>query len=356
MSGQAKLWIHGASAGELEDLAAFFLSENALAAAKLRPAQIMITSSSVSAKSRLEAWRHDRGFLYCGPLPPDTPKDCGEFLAEFEPSNFLLSHNDFWPNLFMQWRASKFAKIFYWYFKPKVFSQPRLDLFAGMHPIYLGRSRSAGQAIGDGQVRVIGNLRLDRVLARVSQAERRPHVLEEWNVAPQPGATSIIVGSCRMEDAKLIAELPAEHFKNLHWVVIPHHTDNISEVAQINHLLAGKCAVIVKQGILVEAYKNFDLAWVGGGFSHSGSHNLLEAVAWGIPTICGPNLSPQIDAAYYIESGVLAPQTGREAVELFLKEKVWISAKDKCRTFAQILRNEASATAALIYALESSTT
>ncbi len=348
----AKLWIHGASVGELEDLAAFFLSPSSLASAGLIAGDVVVTSASISAKSRLEKWREEHAFLYCGPLPPDTKTDAAEFLAAFKPQNILLSHNDFWPNLFLQWRASKFAKNFYWYFKPKTFTKFRLELFQALRPIHLGRSNSSQDAHVFDDFSVVGNLRLDRILSRIKAAAEIPHVLDEWNAAPKPSQPSIIVGSCRLEDAKLIAQLSEEYFKLYHWVIVPHHTDSIGEIAQINQMLGDKCHVIVAQGILVEAYRNFDLAWVGGGFSPSGSHNTLESIAWGVPTICGPNLKPQIDAPVYVQSGVLKSFENLETIELFLRDKGWISMQSTCKAFAETLRTQESAVSKLIKTLK----
>ncbi|HVJ64780.1 MAG TPA: glycosyltransferase N-terminal domain-containing protein [Bdellovibrionota bacterium] len=337
--GQAKLWIHGASVGELEDLAAFFLSDEALALAGLSTPDLIITSASVSTESRLKKWAAEKSFLYCGPLPPDTKTDAAKFLSEFRPQNFLLSHNDFWPNAFLQWRGSSYAENFYWYFKPKVFSPSRLELFGAMRPIYLGRS--PGSTLFADTLDV-GNLRLDRVLSRISAARENAHVLDEWNATPPPGTPSILVGSCRLEDAQLIAKLDDAYFDAYHWIVLPHHTDNIAEVARINELIGQRCRVVVTQGILVEAYKNFDLAWVGGGFSKSGSHNVLEAIAWGIPTICGPNLAPQIDAPDYVAAGALTPLADFAALDAYLRDKSWITRQSEARAFAARLAGDES--------------
>jgi 3-deoxy-D-manno-octulosonic-acid transferase len=348
---KSKLWIHGASVGELEDLAAFFLSSEALNSAGLKPKDIVITSASVSTKSRLELWQKQNDFLYCGPLPPDTGRESGVFLEQLAPENLLLSHNDFWPNLFLKWRTSKGSKNFFWYFKPKQFSASRVKLFKSLRPIYLARSKPLPPELSDEPFQIVGNLRLDRILSRMNASQNTAHALTEWGAEPNAKRTSIIVGSCRLEDAKLISQLNPKFFNQYKWVVIPHHTDNIGEVAQINELLGARAKVIVRQGILAEAYRDFDLAWVGGGFSKTGSHNVLESIAWGVPTICGPNITPQVDAPHYVISNVLKPIETLEALNDFFENELWLPMQDLTKAFALTLRQEEPATNRLSKAL-----
>jgi len=47
--------------------------------------------------------------------------------------------------------------------------------------------------------------------------------------------------------------------------------------------------LIVDQiGLLSRIYRYATLAWIGGGFG-AGVHNTLEAAAYGVPLVCGPN-------------------------------------------------------------------
>jgi 3-deoxy-D-manno-octulosonic-acid transferase len=42
-------------------------------------------------------------------------------------------------------------------------------------------------------------------------------------------------------------------------------------------------------GILTKIYSVADVAYVGGGYTKSGIHNILEPAAFGIPVVIGPN-------------------------------------------------------------------
>ena len=84
--------------------------------------------------------------------------------------------------------------------------------------------------------------------------------------------------------------------------LIPHETQNSTEVITLQALFGSK--VILQDGILLESYRDFDIALVGGAFQ-SGLHNITEALAWGIPTLCGPDTRKQPDAEYFIQQGAL---------------------------------------------------
>ncbi|MFT4801964.1 MAG: 3-deoxy-D-manno-octulosonic-acid transferase [Flavobacteriaceae bacterium] len=75
-----------------------------------------------------------------------------------------------------------------------------------------------------------------------------------------------------------------------------HHISELKK--QTNALLFSKAnntnisnstvLIIDSIGILSNIYKYGNLAYIGGGFG-SGIHNILEAVAYGLPVMFGPN-------------------------------------------------------------------
>lgn len=60
--------------------------------------------------------------------------------------------------------------------------------------------------------------------------------------------------------------------------------------------------LVDRMGLLARLYKYADVAYVGGGF-HDGIHNLLEAVAWGVPVVFGPHHRKFIEAGELIRAG-----------------------------------------------------
>ena len=53
--------------------------------------------------------------------------------------------------------------------------------------------------------------------------------------------------------------------------------------------------IIDSIGILANSYQYANIAYIGGGFG-SGIHNILEAAAFGLPIIFGPNYQKFIEA------------------------------------------------------------
>ena len=56
-------------------------------------------------------------------------------------------------------------------------------------------------------------------------------------------------------------------------------------------------------GILSSIYQYGDLAYIGGGFG-SGIHNILEAVAFGLPVVFGPKYKKSNEAISLIDKNV----------------------------------------------------
>ena len=79
------------------------------------------------------------------------------------------------------------------------------------------------------------------------------------------------------------------------------------------------------------------VAYIGGGFG-SGIHNILEAVAFGVPVIFGPNHQKFPEAGEIIEQGggfgiVNAGDFGKVTDLLFSDEKILKMASMVCKNF-----------------------
>jgi 3-deoxy-D-manno-octulosonic-acid transferase len=337
-----KLWIHGASVGELEDLASFFLDQDKISQASLKYENIMITASSVSASQKLDSWSKEYPFAYCGPIPPEKKSDCVEFLNTLKPEKLLLSHTDVWPVLFYHaaklvpggliWLPQKNVPLS---FIKKLFLVPWLKLHILRFPEWKSPFKSF----------FVGNPRVSRILSRIENKInlKKLHILEAFYAEPVKGKFNLIIGSAWFEDLEVLSRAlnlltPAE---NLQWniVVIPHDPQDSHEVARMKQVLP-KGRILLEEGILLEAYEGFDLAFVGGGFG-LGLHNIIEPALWKIPTLCGPYIDKQPEASWLRDLGQLVILNGAEdlAEELrnLLSEKYRILRKDACDTAYQKL-------------------
>jgi 3-deoxy-D-manno-octulosonic-acid transferase len=315
-----KLWLHGASVGELEDLANFFLSPEKLAKAGLSASQLMITASSVSAESKLAHWGKEMPFAYAGPIPPEREKECADFLREFSPEALLLSHGDVWPRLFEK-AASALPRGLLWL--PQKNTRPSLLKRLCLVPwlkVHLLRSIDWESSWAS---KFIGNPRIDRILSRIEQQEQsgKMHILEAFGGEPDPEKLNLIVGSAWYEDTEMLAQalgqISERERQNWKVVVIPHDPQDSLEVARMKKSLP-EGHFILEEGILLESYAGFDVAMVGGGY-RSGLHNVVEPALWHIPTFCGPMTEKQPEALQLWKMGQLSIFEGSETLAQHLR-------------------------------------
>ncbi|MBS1984960.1 MAG: hypothetical protein JST16_12395 [Bdellovibrionales bacterium] len=308
---QPTVWIHGASVGELEDLAAFFLNPSLLKFANLDAARIVLTASSISAKERLAKWA-DTGLAYAGPLPPESPREMRSFLHILMPDILVLSHTDLWP-VALQESRENLEKGCLWIPSHVPSSRTLIDplLLNGFIRGIACRSEGDQQALSalpsEARVQWLGNLRVDRILERIQVAHAKSeHALEKLGGAPQKDRVSLIVGSCWLEDAQALASALrtlGSAAAQLQIVVIPHETRDTHLVAAIKGTLP-QARVLSVQGVLAESYRDFSLALVGGGF-RTGLHNILEPLLWGVPVVTGPHTRKQPEAPQLAQMGAL---------------------------------------------------
>jgi len=313
------LWFHGASVGELEDVAAFFSSPDLVARTSFRPDDLVLTASSVSASAALESFRAKLPARYIGPLPPEKLSDIREFLARLNPALLVMSHTDFWPRLLERTLQEPGLRMIWLPNRSESGGRLATRLLQGK-AVTIGL-KNEGDTLSHRfrpplPEKFTGNLRLDRILRRIELARSTSeHVLERHGGEPRKSHLALIIGSAWPEDAEFLARsfelLAPEERARLQVVLLPHETKDSYLIGQLKSLLP-ETRIVAVQGILLEAYRNFDFAWVGGGFK-TGLHNLLEAAAWGIPVFCGPDVRKQTDARHLQRLGVVEPFSQPEA-------------------------------------------
>lgn len=311
------LWIHGASVGELEDLAAFFSDPALLAKSGYSADRLVLTASSVSAAGRLESWGRELGLRYSGPLPPESGRELAEFFRRLAPNLLVLSHSDLWPRALEKARLS-LARGALWL--PQRSPQPgffqRACLDGLVRKVGLREPGSVDRVLGVPAV-FLGNPRIDRIVGRIEIARTKPdHTLEKHGAAPEPGRVSVLIGSAWPEDAIVFQEalkiLGSERAKRLQLVVMPHETRDAGIVGSIQRSLP-EARVLPIEGVLLEAYAGFSVAFVGGGY-HTGLHSVIEPALWGRPTLCGPDLRKQPQAPRLVQRGLLRPMADATAL------------------------------------------
>ncbi len=317
------IWLHAASAGELEML--WSVARAIRAHPHLHASRLALSVFSPSARSRLSQFDSEFSPVYCGPSPWE-----GEWHRFFElfhgkfgrvPDLFVSAKYEVWPELWgelarrrvpllmvnAEWRRSLRwgAKLTRWIFG----RLPRIR-FATASP-ERGRQLSESwirvsadvSACPSSEVRVTGDPRWDQVQYRLDRSSCRVQALKdaaERKGLPRPW---VIVGSAWKEDLVVLLEAAAKStFEGTLWLVphrpssdqardwlevcsryCPDRVRSSGDLSLGQDLSAAPRAgqrgfhafLVQEMGVLAELYRLGDAAWVGGGF-RTGLHSVIE--------------------------------------------------------------------------------
>lgn len=239
-------------------------------------------------------------------LPLDTAAHAHHFINAINPVVAVFTKYEYWYHFFSELHRRHIPLyIVSGIFRP---GQVFFKWYGGLHRRMLRMvshffvqdeaSKLRLHQLGINQVSVSGDTRFDRVWANASQPRAFPEIGEF-----KGNNKLFIAGSTWPDDELLVAQLATDEPK-WKFIIAPHE---ISE-EKINHLirllpadsairysqLAAKHAssrqtlIMDNIGMLSYLYQYADIAYIGGGFG-VGIHNTLEAAAFGVPVIFGPN-------------------------------------------------------------------
>jgi 3-deoxy-D-manno-octulosonic-acid transferase len=243
-------------------------------------------------------------------LPLDTAANARKFIDAIHPTTAIFTKYEYWYHFFNELHKRGIPLyVISGIFRP---GQVFFKWYGGLHRRILGfatyffvqdePSEQLLNNIGITDVKVSGDTRFDRVWANAQQPKALPVINEFKN-----GHKLFIAGSTWPDDEKLTAAL-VNDYTDWKFIFAPHE---ISE-EKINRLLAllprnsairysqlngshlpltnYQTLVIDNIGMLSSLYQYADIVYIGGGFG-VGIHNTLEAAAFGLPVIFGPNYS-----------------------------------------------------------------
>lgn len=331
--GDRVVWVHAASLGEFEQgrpLIEKIRRENP-------EYKILLTFFSPSG---YEVRKNYGGVDVIAYLPLDTPGNARRFVELVKPEKVVFVKYEFWLNYLGELRrrgvntyiiSAIFRKeqvFFKWY--GGLFREG-LKAFKKLF-VQNGESKELLKEIGVENVVVAGDTRFDRVADVVSMAKMLEVVesfvgmrSEELGMRSLP---VLVVGSSWGPDEELLARYINKRAGKMKMIIAPHEVgeERIRELTSrltckyvlyneelgvrseklnpsvlrtppLKHgrnmerhsvLSNADCLVVNTIGVLSSVYQYGQVAYIGGGFG-VGIHNTLEAAAWGMPVVFGPN-------------------------------------------------------------------
>jgi len=286
------IWFHCASLGEFEQGKPIIEAYKQ----KYPKHRILLTFFSPSG---YEIRKNYKGADWVFYLPADTKANAKLFISIVKPIKVVFIKYEFWFNYMTELKKQNipFYSISAIFRKEQVFFKYKWfakQLNNVSHFFVQDQnSKELLKNIGFSNCAVTGDTRFDSVIANTQNAKSIP-LIEEFS----KNKTTIICGSTWPKDEALLAKYIKKN-PNYNYIIAPHELQHISSLQkQTNALLFSKAnntnfgtsnvLIIDSIGILSNIYQYGKLAYIGGGFE-AGIHNVLEAVAFGLPVVFGPN-------------------------------------------------------------------
>lgn len=259
-------------------------------------------------------------------LPLDTASNAQKFIDAIDPAIAVFTKYEYWYHYFNELHNKEIPLyLISGIFRP---NQVFFKWYGGLHRKMLNcvsrffvqdeNSKHLLQSIGISYVSVSGDTRFDRVWTNAQNPKSFPAIADFTQ-----GKKTFIAGSTWPEDEQLLANLATDH-ADWKFIFAPHEIkeekinrliellpqnstirhsqltaewevrSQRSEVGSKNHHSqltthhSPQTLIIDNIGMLSSLYQYGHIAYIGGGFG-AGIHNTLEAAAFGLPVIFGPN-------------------------------------------------------------------
>lgn len=292
------IWFHCSSLGEFEQgrplIEAF--------KQKMPEVKILLTFFSPSG---YEVRKNYSGADYVFYLPLDTKSNAKQFLAMVKPNMAIFIKYEFWFHFLNQLKKNKIPTyLVSANFRP---DQVFFKTYGGWYRKFLKnftyffvqntKSKELLQSIGLTNVLVTGDTRFDRVDRIAAESKEIPLIRDFAG-----DKRVLVAGSTWPKDEDIILPL-TRTFPDVKFVVVPHeveesHVESIIQKSPVqavrftrasaSEIFNAQVMIVDTIGLLASIYRYGHIAYIGGGFG-VGIHNTLEAAAYGIPVIFGPN-------------------------------------------------------------------
>lgn len=309
-----RIWIHCASAGEYEQSIPLIQ--------KIQSEIDCEIGISFYSASGMEYYTlHPLGdFTFY--LPIDTKSNAHLLLDTISPDFVIWVRYEFWGNILQEIFKRKIPSILLYVDLKQIESKNtwerkrRMQLIRQFNKVYATTPPTtmelAYQIIQDGKwSKSLQNTKIqyqNEALEKLSSDKK-----------------IIVIGSAHIEDIKVLSEFltSSKDAQQYHWVILPHEIQD-AHVQQMKKTLGSldkniSITWVAKMGILKYIYQYADIAWIGGGLGKS-VHNVLEAAAYQIPIICGPNIQKAHEATELEKQEVLFTFSDAKTLQFALQK------------------------------------
>jgi 3-deoxy-D-manno-octulosonic-acid transferase len=359
--GRPRIWLHGASAGDLLSLQPMMKELKARQPGCCIIVSTMTNSGQAMARQKLvEA----DVVVYA---PYDLPGATARAMRRLRPDLLVLEYTEIWPNLIRAaHRAGARLALTNGRFNPDKLTRYRALFRAIGNPLaaidcFLMRSdEEAERALQLGaapdRVWVTGNTKFDALV--LGGAEGKEQALRaEMGLSAE--APVFMAGSTHEGEEELVLAVYArlaERHPGLQLVVAPRYVERAGRIMAMaaaagldvrlrsGGAAAGAAAVTVLDtiGELAVAYRLATLVFVGGSFVTRGGQNVLEPAAQGKPVLFGPHMENFKDSVQVLQ--------GRGGIQVGTPEQLFkvadelLSRPDQLEELGTLARRAVSAT------------
>jgi len=301
------IWVHCASLGEFEQGRPILEKLKGKHPTK----KIVLTFFSPSG---YEVRKNYNGADVVCYLPLDSKKNAKKFLNSVHPETAIFVKYEFWPNILNELKTRKINTILIsgifrenqvFFKRYGGFMRKALSAFSYFF-VQDKLSETLLKSINIEHVSACGDTRFDRVYEITKQDNQLDFISEFKN-----DTYTLVAGSTWKEDEELLVNYINNEASEKEKFIIAPHNINLKDVEELKKSISKEVVLFSEKeggnlenyqvfiidtiGILTKVYSYADIAYVGGGYTKSGVHNVLEPATFGLPIIIGPNYNKFIE-------------------------------------------------------------
>lgn len=307
------IWIHCASLGEFEQ------GRPIIEKLKLQYPSYKIVLTFFSPSGFEVQKNYKLADVVCY-LPLDSSSNAKRFIRIVHPKLAIFVKYEFWPNILKELKTNNVKTIlvsgifrknqafFKWY---GGWMRKSLDAFLHFF-VQDVKSEKLLNGIGFENVTLSGDTRFDRVYEITQQNNDLDFIAEFKNEQ-----YTLVAGSTWKEDEDLLVDYINNSASEKQKFIIAPHNINKKAIEELKNSIDKKTVlfsdkkdknlseyevfIIDTVGILTKIYSYASVAYVGGGYTKTGIHNILEPATFGVPIVIGPNYNRYIEAIDLVE-------------------------------------------------------